>query len=54
MLHEHLRLSSPNLKGNDAPGREMGPGLVQERPDDVRSIRPAIERGERVGLDLAG
>jgi len=54
MLHEQIRLSSPNLKGNHPPGRKMAAGLVEENADDVHPVRPAIERGNRVGLDLAG
>ncbi len=54
MLHEHFRLSSPNLEGDGAAGQEMLAGLVQEGADDDGAVRAAIEGGERVAPDLPG
>lgn len=54
MLHEHFRLSSPNLEDHAAARQEMGACLVQEGADDACAIGAAVEGGERVAPDLAG
>ena len=53
MLHEHFRLSSPNLEGHAAARDQMVPGLVQERSDNIGAVGAAIEGGAGVAADLA-
>jgi len=54
MLHEHLRLSSTNLKGDRPAGNQMRGRLGEEGADDIGAIGAAIQRSDGVAADFAG